>query len=131
MRHVRKGERRERAMHYLELVGLMSQERKYPAELSGGMKQLIQIARVLANEPKMLLMDEPFAALDAQTRSLMQVELANIWQTTRTTVLFITHDIDEAVTLAKRTGVMRAGPRSRSEERRVGKECRSRWSPYH
>ena len=71
------------------------------------MKQRIQIARVLANEPQMLLMDEPFAALDAQTRSLMQVELASIWQATRTTVLFITHDIDEAVTLGTRIGVMR------------------------
>src|SRR5882724_1006261 len=112
MRHVSKAERRGRAMRYLELVGLKSQEQKYPAELSGGMKQRIQIARALVNEPKMLLMDEPFAALDAQTRSLMQVELANIWHTTRTTVLFITHDIDEAVTLGKRIGVMRAGPRS-------------------
>jgi NitT/TauT family transport system ATP-binding protein len=112
MRRVPKTERRERAMRYLELVGLRGQERKYPAELSGGMKQRIQIARVLANEPKMLLMDEPFAALDAQTRALMQLELANIWQATRTTVLFITHDIDEAVTLGTRIGVMRAGPRS-------------------
>ena len=112
MRGVGRAARRERAMHYLQLVGLGGQERKYPAELSGGMKQRIQIARVLANEPKMLLMDEPFAALDAQTRALMQEELANIWQTTRTTVLFITHDIDEAVTLGKRIGVMRAGPRS-------------------
>ena len=112
MRHVPRAERRERAIHYLDLVGLTSQAQKYPAELSGGMKQRIQIARVLANEPKMLLMDEPFAALDAQTRMLMQEELANIWQTTRTTVLFITHDIDEAVTLGQRIGVMRAGPRS-------------------
>ena len=112
MRRVPKAERSERAMRYLELVGLRGQEQKYPAELSGGMKQRIQIARVLANEPKMLLMDEPFAALDAQTRSLMQAELANIWRATRTTVLFITHDIDEAVTLGKRIGVMRAGPRS-------------------
>src|SRR5215471_1096807 len=103
---------RERAMGYLQLVGLDGQERKHPAELSGGMKQRIQIARVLANEPKMLLMDEPFAALDAQTRWLMQEELARIWRTTHTTVLFITHDIDEAVTLANRIGVMRAGPRS-------------------
>jgi len=87
MRHVSKAERRERAMRYLELVGLRGQERKYPAELSGGMKQRIQIARVLANEPKMLLMDEAFAALDAQTRSLMQVELASIWRATPTTVL--------------------------------------------
>src|SRR3989454_12024398 len=112
MQHVRKTERRERAMRYLELVGLNGQEQKYPAELSGGMKQRIQIARALVNEPKILLMDEPFSALDDQTRSLMQVELANIWQTTRTTVLFITHDIDEAVTLGKGIGVMRAGPRS-------------------
>ena len=112
MRHVGKAERRERALRYLKLVGLGGQEQKYPAELSGGMKQRIQIARVLANEPQMLLMDEPFAALDAQTRSLMQLELANIWQATRTTVLFITHDIDEAVTLGTRIGVMRAGPRA-------------------
>src|SRR5256885_16158183 len=102
-------------MRCLELVGLKGQEQKYRAELSGGMKQRIQIARALVNEPKMLLMDEPFAALDAQTRSLMQLELANIWQATRTTVLFITHDIDEAVTLGKRIGVMRAGPRSQGK----------------
>ena len=112
MRGVGKTERRERAMRYLELVGLEGQQQKYPAELSGGMKQRIQIARALVNEPKMLLMDEPFAALDAQTRALMQGELASIWQAARTTVLFITHDIDEAVTLGSRIGVMRAGPRS-------------------
>jgi NitT/TauT family transport system ATP-binding protein len=112
MRGVARGERRERARHFLQLVGLQGQEQKYPAELSGGMKQRIQIARVLANEPTMLLMDEPFAALDAQTRALMQEELASIWRSTRTTVLFITHDIDEAVTLGTRIGVMRAGPRS-------------------
>src|SRR5687768_98013 len=87
-----RAERRRRAMRYLDLVGLTGQERKYPAELSGGMKQRIQIARALVNEPTMLLMDEPFAALDAQTRSLMQLELANLWRTTRTTVFFITHD---------------------------------------
>jgi NitT/TauT family transport system ATP-binding protein len=112
MRGVARAERRARAMRYLELVGLKGQQQKYPAELSGGMKQRIQIARALVNEPKMLLMDEPFAALDAQTRSLMQEELASIWRATRTTVLFITHDIDEAVTLGTRIGVMRAGPRS-------------------
>jgi NitT/TauT family transport system ATP-binding protein len=112
MQHLPKTTRRERAMRYLELVGLSGQEHKYPAELSGGMKQRIQIARALVNEPTMLLMDEPFAALDAQTRALMQAELAGIWNTTRTTVLFITHDIDEAVTLGTRIGVMRAGPRS-------------------
>ena len=112
MQGLAKAERRERAMRYLQLVGLTGQERKYPAELSGGMKQRIQIARALVNEPTMLLLDEPFAALDAQTRSLMQLELANVWRTTRTTVLFITHDIDEAITLGTRIGVMRAGPRS-------------------
>jgi NitT/TauT family transport system ATP-binding protein len=112
MRGIGKTERRERARHHLQLVGLTGQERKYPAELSGGMKQRIQIARALVNEPAMLLMDEPFAALDAQTRALMQLELATLWQATRTTVLFITHDIDEAVTLGTRIGVMRAGPSS-------------------
>jgi NitT/TauT family transport system ATP-binding protein len=112
MRGMDRAERRARALRQLELVGLTGQGQKYPAELSGGMKQRIQIARALVNEPKMLLMDEPFAALDAQTRMLMQLELANLWQTTRTTVLFITHDIDEAVTLGTRIGVMRAGPRS-------------------
>src|SRR5688572_14567062 len=112
MRGMARAERRRRAMRYLDLVGLTGQERKYPAELSGGMKQRIQIARALVNEPTMLLMDEPFAALDAQTRSLMQLELANLWRTTRTTVFFITHDIDEAITLGSRIGVMRAGPRS-------------------
>src|SRR5262245_44987327 len=109
---VPRAERRQRALRYLELVGLTGQEGKYPAELSGGMKQRIQIARALVNEPAMLLMDEPFAALDAQTRALMQGELARIWRATRTTVLFITHDIDEAITLGSRIGVMRAGPRS-------------------
>ncbi len=112
MRGMARSERRERALRYLQLVGLSGQEQKYPAELSGGMKQRIQIARALVNEPAMLLMDEPFAALDAQTRALMQAELASIWKTTRTTVLFITHDIDEAITLGTRIGVMRAGPRS-------------------
>src|SRR6185295_15803785 len=102
-----------KARHYLELVGLTGQDHKHPSELSGGMKQRIQIARVLANEPEMLLMDEPFGALDAQTLAVMQQELVKIWRATRKTVLFITHDIDEALTLATRIGVMHAGPGSR------------------
>lgn len=102
--------RREKTMTYLELVGLNGQEKKYPTELSGGMKQRIQIARALANEPKMLLMDEPFGALDAQTREVMQHELRRIWHSTGITVFFITHDIDEAILLGTRVGVMSAGP---------------------
>ena len=113
MRGMKRRDRDERARSYLELVGLRGQETKHPPELSGGMKQRIQIARILANEPEILLMDEPFAALDAQTRAVMQQELVKIWRTTRKTVLFITHDIDEAVTLATRIGVMHAGPESR------------------
>ncbi len=113
MRGVAKAERQEKARRYLELVGLTGQEHKHPTELSGGMKQRIQIARVLANEPQMLLMDEPFAALDAHTRAAMQGELLRIWRATGKTVLFITHDIDEAITLATKIGVMHAGPASK------------------
>jgi NitT/TauT family transport system ATP-binding protein len=113
MRGLPRAERLERARRHLDLVGLQGQGHKHPAELSGGMKQRIQIARVLANEPLMLLMDEPFAALDAHTRAAMQRELIKIWRATRRTVLFITHDIDEAVILATRIGVMHAGPASK------------------
>jgi NitT/TauT family transport system ATP-binding protein len=103
-------ERRATALDYLDLVGLNGQAEKFPSELSGGMKQRIQIARALANKPKMLLMDEPFGALDAQTRSIMQRELRRIWSATGTTIVFITHDIDEAILLSTRVGVMTAGP---------------------
>ncbi|TMJ27810.1 MAG: ATP-binding cassette domain-containing protein [Alphaproteobacteria bacterium] len=113
MRGVPRAERDRKARHYLELVGLEGQNHKHPSELSGGMKQRIQIARVLANEPQMLLIDEPFAALDAHTRADMQRELKRICASTRKTVLFITHDIDEAIILADRIGVMHAGPASR------------------
>jgi NitT/TauT family transport system ATP-binding protein len=113
MRGKRKSERTAVANRYLELVGLVGQGHKHPQELSGGMKQRIQIARVLASEPQILLMDEPFAALDAHTRAAMQSELLRIWKKTGKTVLFITHDIDEAIILATKIGVMRAGPGSR------------------
>ena len=112
MRSMDPSTRRQRALQYLRLVGLDGQEHKHPQEVSGGMKQRIQIARVLANQPKILLMDEPFAALDAQTRSIMQRELRQIWLAEHLSVLFITHDIDEAITLSTRIGVMRAGPSS-------------------
>lgn len=112
MKGLGRRERRERARHYLDLVGLGGQEDKHPHQLSGGMKQRIQIARVLVNDPEMLLMDEPFAALDAQTRLLMQEQMREIAVTARTSVFFITHDIDEAIMLGNRIGVMRAGPSS-------------------
>ena len=110
VRGIGRAERRRTAMRYLDLVGLGRQQDKYPTELSGGMKQRIQIARALANEPRMLLMDEPFGALDAQTRGIMQQELRRIWETTRISVFFITHDIDEAIVLGSRVGIMTAGP---------------------
>jgi NitT/TauT family transport system ATP-binding protein len=113
MRGIARREREQKARRYLELVGLTGQEHKHPPELSGGMKQRIQIARVLANEPQMLLMDEPFAALDAHTRADMQRELKRICSATAKTVLFNTHDIDEAIILADRIGVMHAGPASK------------------
>ena len=112
MQRIGSAERRRRVSGFLNLVDLIGHESKFPHELSGGMKQRIQIARVLANEPRIILMDEPFAALDAQTRKMMQQELVRIWAETHKTVLFITHDIDEAIILADRIGVMCAGPAS-------------------
>lgn len=113
---VPKAERERLAHEYLTLVGLRDHGHKSPAQMSGGMKQRTQIARVLANEPDMLLMDEPFAALDAQTRRVLQNELVRIWKATGKTVLFITHDIEEAIILGGRIGVMRAGPASAIKE---------------
>ncbi len=95
---------------YLRLVGLWDDRAKYPRQLSGGMKQRIQIARGLAIEPAILLMDEPFAALDAITRRLMHTELLRIWAATGTTIVFVTHDVGEAIVLADRIGVMTRGP---------------------
>jgi NitT/TauT family transport system ATP-binding protein len=112
MRGMPEERRRAIAREYLHLVHLDGQENKYPGELSGGMKQRVQIARVLATDPKILLMDEPFGALDAQTRSRLQDELVEIWRKTSKTIVFITHDIAEAVLLADRVGVMTKGPGS-------------------
>jgi NitT/TauT family transport system ATP-binding protein len=102
--------RRERALHYLELVGLSAFAERYPHELSGGMKQRVAIARSLSYQPEVLLMDEPFGALDAQTRERLQEELVGIWQRTGTTVVFITHDIEEAVSISDRVIVLTRRP---------------------
>jgi NitT/TauT family transport system ATP-binding protein len=103
-------EREKRAQSFIDLVNLNGFEDSYPSQLSGGMKQRTAIARTLAIDPNILLMDEPFGALDAQTRSLMQTELLSIWQRTPKTVIFVTHDVQEAVYLAERVAVMSARP---------------------
>ena len=105
-----RAEREKRVQDFIELVGLAGFEDSYPSQLSGGMKQRTAIARTLAIEPNILLMDEPFGALDAQTRSLMQSELLSIWQRTPKTVIFVTHDVQEAAYLADRVAVMTARP---------------------
>jgi NitT/TauT family transport system ATP-binding protein len=106
----RAAEAQRRARPLIDLVGLSGFEHHYPYELSGGMQQRVNLARALAVDPQLLLMDEPFAALDAQTRELMQSELLGIWQQTGKTVLFVTHQIDEAIYLSDRVLVMSARP---------------------
>jgi NitT/TauT family transport system ATP-binding protein len=100
----------DRTDHFIRMVGLVGFERHYPNELSGGMQQRVNLARALASDPEVLLMDEPFAALDAQTREFMQAELLKIWSEARKTVVFITHQINEAVYLADRVVVMSPRP---------------------
>jgi NitT/TauT family transport system ATP-binding protein len=107
---VKTREARERAAHFIEMVGLAGFEQHYPYELSGGMQQRVNLARALVMDPKILLMDEPFASLDAQTRELMQEELLRIWLAARKTVLFVTHQIDEAIYLADRVVVFSGRP---------------------
>jgi len=105
-----RAEREERVAHYVQLVRLQGFEHSYPPDLSGGMQQRVQVARALAVNPDILYMDEPFGALDSVTRLIMRQELLRIWQTERRTVLFVTHDVDEAVQLADRVVVLSSRP---------------------
>ena len=110
MRGVPRAERRDIVSHYIDKVGLNAFREAYPHQLSGGMKQRVSIARAFANDPEILLMDEPFAALDEQNKAILQEELLRIWEESKKTVLFITHSIDEALVLSDRALVMTSRP---------------------
>ena len=112
VRGIPKKERRKLAQYYIDLVGLQGFEDSFPVSLSGGMKQRVGIARAYCNEPAVMLMDEPFGALDAQTRYLMQEELERIWQSEKRTVVFVTNNLEEAIYLADRIVVLRRCPTS-------------------
>lgn len=116
LKNINKKERTEISDYFLKMVSLENFANSYPKELSGGMRQRVAIARALANNPKILLMDEPFGALDAQTRIEMQQLLLKIWKKEKTTIFFITHDIDEAIFLSQRIYVMKAHPGRIAEE---------------
>ena len=116
LRSLPKAERKQRIAYFLEVVGLTRFAKAYPKQLSGGMKQRVAIARALANEPEVLLMDEPFGALDAQTKEQMQQFLLELWEQTQTTILMITHDVEEAVFLSQRLYVMNTNPGQIKEE---------------
>jgi len=120
IRGLPKAEVKEITNHYLAMVHLNGFESQYPSELSGGMKQRVGIARALANRPDILLMDEPFGALDAQTRELMQEELLKIWEAERRTCVFVTHSIGEAIFLADRVIVISARPGRIKADVRIG-----------
>ncbi len=110
LRGMAREERNRIARRYLEITNLADAAQKFPHELSGGMKQRAAVARTLANEPEVMLMDEPFAAVDAQTRMTLQEELLRIWENARTTVVFVTHSVEEAVFLGTRVVVLTPGP---------------------
>lgn len=119
MAGISKRERRERALKYLKMVHLSQFQNSYIHELSGGMRQRVAIARALAFDSEILLMDEPFAALDYQTRNILQMELQQIWFETKKTIIFVTHNVEEAVLLADRVLLMTAGPGKIKKEYRI------------
>lgn len=122
MRRMPKKQTRERVDYYLEKVGLNQFRHAYPSEISGGMKQRVSIARAFANDPEILLMDEPFAALDEQNKFILQEELFNIWAETKKTVIFITHSIDEALLLSDKILLMSAQPGTIISEKPIAME---------
>ncbi len=130
LKGVPKEQRKEIALKYLSLVGMEKFSENYPHELSGGMEKRVTLARSLATDPDVLLMDEPFVYLDAQTRNTLQEEIISIWEKTRKTVIFVTHSVDEAVFLADRVLLMTALPSTIKEEFPVTlKRPRDRTSP--